>query len=254
MNQEPTKTTLETIKLFCKELALPRAFKPLILLFFLFLLQQLSGTYVVIFYAISVFREIKESFGSSINEYGALVMLGVIRFIMSLLTAIFSRKYGRRMLCISSGVGMTFSMFFSGMFLYLTSSCDENGIMKETMANQKWLLLVIVLFYVCTSSIGLVVVPWTLIGELLPISIRGIGGGFMVSLAYIIMFGTIKCYPYALNAMGVQGIFFFFSFMSLIATSFVYLFLPETLGKTFAEIESYFVSNKAKRRVNLNIW
>ncbi|XP_015597576.1 facilitated trehalose transporter Tret1-2 homolog isoform X2 [Cephus cinctus] len=247
MNAESSKTLLQSINLFYKELMLPTVYKPMCILFFLLLLQQLSGAYVVIFYAISVFKEIGGTFGAGLDAYGALVMLGVIRFIMSILTAYFSKRYGRRVLCISSGLGMTFSMFFSAMYMYLTSSCDENGTVKQTMANQKWLLLVIVLFYVCTSSLGFVVIPWTLIGELLPISVRGTGSGLMVSLAYIMMFGVIKSYPYAIEGMGGQGIFFFFSFTSLLGTSFVYFFLPETLGRTFTEIEQYFTTNRKTR-------
>ena len=212
------------------------------LLFVILLLQQLSGAYVVIFYAISVFREIGGTFGSGLDEYGALLLLGVIRFVMSILTAFLSRTIGRRILCISSGLGMAFAMFFSAMFIYLTSFCDDNE--SSTMGNQKWLLLVVVLFYVCMSTLGFVVIPWTLIGELLPISFRGVGGGIMISVAYVFMFGVIKSYPYALVAVGPQNVFFFFSIMSLIGTSVVYLFLPETLGKSFNEIENYFATRR----------
>jgi hypothetical protein len=84
------------------------------------------------------------------------------------------------------------------------------------------------------------VIPWTLIGELLPIKVRGIGSGFMVGVAYLLMFGVVKSFPFALNLTGTEEIFFFFSFMSLAGVVFVYKFLPETLGKPLQEIEDYF--------------
>ncbi|XP_011301432.1 facilitated trehalose transporter Tret1-like [Fopius arisanus] len=214
----------------------PGVYKPICLLFVILLAQQLSGTYVVIFYAISVFREIGGTFGDGLNEYGALVLLGFIRFIMSIITSLLSRKIGRRVLCVASGLGMAFSMFFSGMIIFLTSFCTG----ESEGAQQKWMLLVIVLFYVCMSSLGFVVIPWSLVGELLPISFRGVGGGIMVSVAYLIMFVVIKSYPSALDAMGAQNVFFGFSVVSLIGTAVVYLFLPETLGKSLQEIEEYF--------------
>jgi hypothetical protein len=62
----------------------------------------------------------------------------------------------------------------------------------------------------------------------------------MVGIAYVLMFGVVKSFPFALDITGVEGIFFFFSFMSLAGVAFVYIFLPETLGKTLQEIEDYF--------------
>ncbi|XP_029659755.1 facilitated trehalose transporter Tret1-like isoform X1 [Formica exsecta] len=224
----------------------PTVYKPITILFLLFLLQQLSGCYVIIFYAISVFREMGGTFGKGFDENDALIMLGIIRFIVSILTVFYSRKYGRRVLCILSGIGMTISMFLSGMYMYFTMSYDENGNIEETMVDQKWLLLFFVLSYICTSTFGFINIPWTLIGELLPVSIRGIGGGLMVSFAYIMMFVVVKSYPYILKSMSIEGIFFFFSFISLIGTAFVYFFLPETLGKSFSDIEQYFLSKRER--------
>lgn len=237
------------------------------------LIQQLSGCYVVIFYAISVFKNIDMNNNKNnnnnlekINEhnstvYGALVLLGIVRFFMSIVTAYFSKNYGRRILCITSGLGMAFSMFFSAMYMYLTSSLDSEKLMDyqqqqqqqssaTVMLGQKWILIVIILFYICMSAIGFMVIPWTLAGELLPIKIKGCASGFLIAIAYIIMFGVMKAYLYVLDAIGTQGIFFFFSFISLIGTAFVYIFLPETLGKSFADIEQYFVNNNNRENFN----
>lgn len=63
--------------------------KPTLILLALFILQQLSGAYVIIFYAVSLFQKVGgrfEDYGY-INEYGALVLLGLIRFIMSILAS-----------------------------------------------------------------------------------------------------------------------------------------------------------------------
>lgn len=65
----------------------PQVYKPFLVLSVIFLFQQLSGGYVVIFYAINLFLKIGGRFGEGINEYGALLLLGVIRFVMSILSA-----------------------------------------------------------------------------------------------------------------------------------------------------------------------
>ncbi|XP_066599775.1 facilitated trehalose transporter Tret1-like isoform X2 [Prorops nasuta] len=246
------KSFVELKNLF-HQLSSPAAYKPFLILFVLFLLQQLSGAYVVIFYAISIFHKIDGTFGAGLDKNGALVMLGTVRFFMSILTAFFSKNCGRRILCIASGLGMSFSMFFSAMYLYLTSSTNESGYIQETMANHKWVLLVIILFYVCTSCLGFIIIPWTLIGELFPISLRGIGGSIMISIAYLMMFAVLQLFPITLSIMGAQGVFFFFSVISLLGTAFVYFFLPETLGKSFTDIENYFTKKRTKTRLENNI-
>lgn len=251
-NDEVSKHTATSVKSYYIKFMSPNVYKPIVILFLLFLLQQLSGCYVIIFYALSVFREMGGTFGKGFDENSALVMLGIIRFVISILTVFCSRKYGRRMLCILSGIGMTISMFLSGMYMHFTILYDQNGNVEETMADQKWLLLFFVLSYICTSSFGFISIPWTLIGELLPVSIRGIGGGLMVSFAYIMMFAVVKSYPYILKSTSIEGIFFFFSFTSLIGTAFVYFFLPETLGKSFADIEEFFSPKKNREMHDAN--
>ncbi|EFN64692.1 Sugar transporter ERD6-like 4 [Camponotus floridanus] len=241
-NDERSKNNMT--KNYYRKFTSPVVYKPITILFLLFLLQQLSGCYVIIFYAIEVFREMGGSFGRGFDENSALVMLGIIRFVVSVITVFCSRRYGRRALCILSGIGMTISMFLSGMYIYFTTAYDENGNREETMVDQKWLLLFFVLSYICASTFGFINIPWTLIGELLPVSVRGIGGGFMVSFAYTMMFAVVKNYPYIKKSMSIESIFFSFSFVSFLGTAFVYFFLPETLGKSFSDIEKYFLPKR----------
>lgn len=216
----------------------------MMILFVLFLLQQLSGSYVIIFYATSIFDEMSETLGNSFNGNSALVMLGLVRFVISVITSFCSKRYGRRIICILSGIGMTISMFLSGVYISFTVSYDKNGNTGESTVDYKWLLLFFVLSYICFSTFGIINIPWTLIGELIPVPIRGVGGGFMVSLAYIMMFAVIKSYPYISKSMGIGNIFFLFSFVSLITIIYVYFFLPETLNKSFSDIEKIFTPSE----------
>lgn len=167
---------------------------------------------------------------------------------MSIITTVASRRFGRRPLSILSGLGMCITTLIVAIYLLIVPVEYTGGFRRlenstdaiTSIESQHWTCVVCILLYVCFSSLGVLVIPWTLIGELLPMKVRGIGSGIMVGVAYILMFGVVKSFPFALNVIGTEGIFFFFSFMSLAGVLFVYKFLPETLGKPLQQIEDYF--------------
>ena len=78
------RRVIEVMKSFLK----PNVYKPLLILLILFAFQQISGAYYFIFYAVNIFMEIGGHCGTSLNEYGAFVLLGIIRFIMSIITSV----------------------------------------------------------------------------------------------------------------------------------------------------------------------
>lgn len=65
----------------------PQVYKPLIILFVLFLLQQLTGGYVLIFYTINLFRNLGPAFSAKVNINVATLMVGAIRLVMAIIAA-----------------------------------------------------------------------------------------------------------------------------------------------------------------------
>lgn len=197
---------------------------------------------MIIFYAIDLFRKIGGHFEHGIDEFVALVMLGSIRFIMAVISAVISKRVGRRSLFFISGIGMCFTSLVAGVYMYLTvipaDELAKLNIEKNTKDDN--IALYCVLGYVCFSSLGYLVIPWTLIGELLPVKVRGVLGGSLVSIAYILMFLTVKVFPFILDLIKIQCLFCIMSLINLIGVIYIFFFLPETLGKTFKEIEKYF--------------
>lgn len=199
----------------------PTVYKPVLLLVSIFLFQQLSGAYVVIFYAVDIFRKIEAEY-----EDFVLITFGAIRFIMAITCLLLSRIYGRRQLLFVSGTGMSLSCLIA----FFLRQIQGNSVIISAC----------VLMYVCFGAIGFLSIPWTLIGELFPVKVKGLVSGCMITVAYIFMFTVVTIFPFLINQLDIKFIFVIFSANSVIALLIIYFLLPETLGINFSEIESYF--------------
>lgn len=61
---------------------------------------------------------------------------------------------------------MTLCALIAAIFMYFEHTAAAIAIGSDTI------LLICVLGYVCSSSLGVLVIPWTLCGELLPTEVR----------------------------------------------------------------------------------
>ncbi|XP_014292450.1 facilitated trehalose transporter Tret1 [Halyomorpha halys] len=238
------KQFMDTCRMFKER----TAFIPTIILVALFLFQQISGTYVVIFYTLNIFQSIGTDYGYGFDRYSATVALGVIRFIMSFVSTGCSKVMGRRSIMLISSLLMAVSICMSSGFLYLngihTIDFSTNPTNTTTHDNPKavndWWIIGSILIYVCAGSFGLMVIPWAIVGELLPTKVRAFGSGLIISYGSVLMFIIIKTFPYSIDLVTLPGVFLAYGVMSFVMTAFVYFYLPETLGKSFQEISKYF--------------
>ena len=206
----------------------PTGWKPLTILFLFFSFQQFSGIYITLFYAVTWFQEV----GSGVDAYIASILVGVTRFLCSMVNTWLLRRYKRRLLCIVSSLGMAFCMTVSGYYTYLIKNGDRSGY---------WVPVVCLLLYVCTSMVGMLTIPWTMTAELFPTDIRGIAHSISYSIANLLMFAALQSYRSLQSFLGgSHAVQWFFAGVSITAVVFVWLLLPETHGKKLSEIEEYF--------------
>ncbi|XP_066596393.1 facilitated trehalose transporter Tret1-2 homolog isoform X2 [Prorops nasuta] len=209
----------------------PTGWKPMAILFLFFSFQQFSGIYITLFYAVTWFQEV----GAGVDEYVASIFVGVTRFLCSMVNTWLLRRYKRRALCIISSLGMTACMVVSGYFTLMIKNGDRSGY---------WVPVLCLLLYVCTSMIGMLTIPWTMTAELFPTEIRGVAHSISYSMANLLMFAALQSYRSLQSFLGGSyAVQWFFAGVSLSATVFVWLLLPETHGKKLSEIEEYFHNN-----------
>lgn len=250
-----------TLSLFSsvKALARPEAYKPLLIMNTFFFFQQLTGVFVVIFYAVDVVIEA----GVTTDPFLVTVFIGVTRLVFTVLAAWMSKSLGRRPPAIISGVGMSVSLMTLATYLYLNSPAMSTaavapqtsaanatlviGDIDETSSSFSFIPLTMMILYILFSTVGFLTLPWSMIGEVYPTQIRGFLSGLTTCTAYGISFVTIKMYPMMKDVLDKHGVFYLFGIMAVLGTIFVALFLPETEGKSLQEIEQKFAGSRKSR-------
>lgn len=231
----------EKIRNFLK----PTGYKPLLVLSFLFLFQQLSGIFIFLFYSITFFQEI----GSSVNPYLASIFIGVVRFVMSMMNAFALKSFRRRPLVMLSFAAMSLCIFLSG-FYTLWFQDKSNSL--------NWLPILLLLVFVLASMIGVIPIPYTMTAELFPLEIRGVAQSMSICISSFLVFVALQLHPVFYKLFyGIAGEQLFFGCICLIGLIYTYIFLPETHGKKLSEIEQYFKHNiiyiKQRKNVTINL-
>ncbi|XP_008557849.1 facilitated trehalose transporter Tret1-2 homolog [Microplitis demolitor] len=216
-----------------KNLMKTSSLKPFFIMMAFFFFQQFSGVFVVVFYAVDITKEA----GIEMNAYLGAILIGITRLAGSVLVACGSKKWGRRLPSVISGVGMTVCMGLLSVYLYLT----DRG---HTIGDRGFIPAFCVLAYIFMSTIGFLTLPFAMVGEIFPSKVKDVLSGLTVCSAYTFSFVIVKCYPDMLVAMGKHGVFLFFAILSLLGTIFVFMCLPETKGKTLNEIDELFSTKK----------
>lgn len=204
--------------------------KPFVILVILFFLQEVSGIYTILFYAVSFFQDSN----LEINEHLSTIIVGIIRFLMAIASAILINKFRRKSLCMISSGGMAVSMFLAASyFKYYEIFTDETKILPV-------LPLICVLSNVFFSMMGMLPIPWILVGEMFPLRVRPIMGAIVICLAQSFIFISVKVYHNMIAYLNFSGTLFVFFVASVFALGFCKFFLPETRNKSLDEIEDHF--------------
>ncbi|XP_052861793.1 facilitated trehalose transporter Tret1-2 homolog [Anopheles cruzii] len=215
---------------FWRSLAEISMIKPLVIINGFHVLQILSGTYLVVFYAVDIISDLG---GSDINTIQAAVLTAIVRLAFTVLYCFLLLLMPRRTMVLLSGLGSGLSCIAIAIFMY-TRSGNNSGPPYET-----YIAAALILLYI-GSNTGFLTMPGIMIGELLPAKIRGQIAGYLFTVFNLVLFGVAKGFPHAKAELGTQGLFVMFGVASFGATMLTYLLLPETKGRTLHDIEDYF--------------
>lgn len=206
----------------------PSVLKPITIIFAFILLFNLTGTYLIIYYAIDILSQVN----LTMNAYNASVILSVVRLVVTVGFCWLFTRVKRRNIYLIAGFGSTFSTLFLAAYLHNEESFP-NETMNLTVTGSMLLLFI-------ATNTGFMIAPGFMVGEMLAAKIRGRLAGYIYTYFSIVTFILNKFFPNLNQHIGLTGVIFVFGLSSLATTALIYFTVPETKGKTLLEIERYF--------------
>ena len=178
--------------------------------------QQAVGINVVLYYAPTIFKNLKLE-----DPMYQTVIMGFVNIIFTLVAIFTVDKFGRKPLLIIGSAGMTIGMMAIGTLAYL------NIIGIST--------LIFIVIYSASFMMSWGPICWVLISEIFPNTIRGKAVAIAVAAQWIANFIVSASFP-ALEAFSISFTYILYGVMSILSAIFVWKMVPETKGKTLEDM------------------
>lgn len=196
---------------------------PYLLVSYCFLIGHFGGMTTLQTFAVGMFKDV----GTPLDEYTATVILGLVQLVGSLICVCAVRFTGRRKLSVSTTLvaGVAFLLVAAG-----TAFAPGHG--------HLFLLGLLAGAFFTHAAIRLL--PWMLIGEVYPADVRATASGLSGGTGYLLGFGANKSYLYLKSWLGISGTLGLYGSISCLGAIGMIFFLPETEGKSLAEVGKVF--------------
>lgn len=185
--------------------------------------QQFIGINAVIFYAPTIFT--KAGLGGSASIIGT-VGIGVVNVFVTILALFIVDRVDRKKLLVIGNIGMIASLVIMAMLIW------SIGIQSSA-----WIIIICLSLFIVFFGISWGPVLWVMLPELFPTRARGAATGIA---ALVLNFGTLivaQLFPILNHHLDTEWVFLIFAAIGVLAMFFVIKYLPETRGRSLAEIE-----------------
>lgn len=119
----------------------------------------------------------------------------------------------------------------------------KNNDIKNFININATLVLIAILLYVAAFATSLGPVMWTMLSEIFPSSVKGIGISVVGFFNSLVSYSVTQFFPWELSTIGPTGTFAIYAIMALLAFFFVQKYVIETKGKTLEEVEELLIKS-----------
>ncbi len=211
-----------------KDLFQPAVLHPLIVILVLMFLLQFSGQGAVTFYTALIFRDAE----CALDPKESSVIVGLSYLLSSILGLFLKKHLGRRLLLLISELGMAAAQFAMGVyFYYLNGGKDDE---------RSWLPIPILVIYTVAFNVGMGSLTWVVATEILPVRSKRWTHTISNVTSNFWWFVVTKTFRDLSDVAGPSVPFFLYGSVCIFGFAFIFLFLPETHGKSAEETAASF--------------
>lgn len=201
----------------------PAVWKPFLILVVFSVFQQQVGYNIITYYAVDFFASFESQFDGNVLS----IVFAALSTVGSLLLVTVVHRFRRKTLLAASGLGMTAAMAVGAL------SLSMEGVSRDVA-------IVCVFVYIMFCMLGMIDIPWMVVGEMFPTRVRGSMCANVTVVIFVVTFFNVKLYPLLNRWLGVSGLFWYFAAFSFLTVAFAKVFFPETKDKSLFEIEEQF--------------
>ena len=230
-----------------REFTKPSLLRPFAISMTIHFFQQTTGINAVMFYCATIFQKA----GFQDNSTMVSILIGVIQLFAAAVSVLMIDRGGRRFLLIVGGIGMCISCFSMGGYFYVTiNSASKSGAIANQAIDISWVAVTSVAVYIVGFAMAWGPCTWLIMSEIFPVKARGIASGIATLFNWFCSFVITKTFSLLIDVLTEAGTFWFYGSLAFLAVVFVYVYVPETKGKSLEEIQIYF-ENKGKKDLKL---
>jgi sugar porter (SP) family MFS transporter len=197
--------------------------RPLIVALGLAVLCQITGVNAVLYYGSLLISEHLQ--GQTTNSaLFASVLIGCANLVSTLLAMRFLDRWGRRPMLLTAAGGMAISLAIL-VFAFHRSNTPVAIVLASIMG------------YTAFFAFAMGPVPWVVISEIFPNSIRGKAASLATSALWTGTLLVTFTFLSMIRVLGVSGTFAVYCILSAFSFVFVWRMVPETRGRSLEEIQ-----------------
>ena len=202
--------------------------------------QQFSGVNVLVFYAS---QQLKKAVVPHYAIVSAMTVGGT-QVLFTIIGILLVERLGRKILLVASSAGMMASCIGLGVDLNLVGLHAGND---DYAKEYSPLAITSFVVFNAAFSVGWGPLPWVMMSELVPTSVRGISTGVATAFNW----GSAALITFAVNyyedVVHPYGLWYTFGGIMFVSIFFVVFLIPETKGRSMDEIQQTFESFSYQR-------
>lgn len=189
-------------------------------------LGHLTGTYVLVMYAATIFNHSKSSIDANLSS----VVMGCVLVVGVYSASVLVDRIGRKILMLVSTGGSAVFLVSTGVFSLMV----EWGFDMEAF---DMVPVVGLSCYVFFSAIGMLTVPYIYVAEIFPQRLRRIACAICVSTISACAIIQLKTFPLMLACIGLHGCMFVYASVAAFGMVFTVFVMDETKGRNLDVLE-----------------